>query len=127
MNLNQVTVPSTNVRASVDFYRRLGLKEIVDSVPEYARFECPDGEATLSVQRVDRLSEGPGVVVYFECDRLDQVVDKLKADGVVFDSDPLDQRWLWREAHLRDPDGNVICLFHAGPNRRNPPWRIPQG
>jgi hydroxymethylpyrimidine/phosphomethylpyrimidine kinase len=32
--------------------------------------------------------------------------------------------WLWREARLRDPSGNEICLYHAGANRRFPPWRI---
>jgi catechol 2,3-dioxygenase-like lactoylglutathione lyase family enzyme len=38
MNLNQVTVPSTNVKAAVEFYRRLGLQQIVDGLPDYARF-----------------------------------------------------------------------------------------
>ena len=33
-------------------------------------------------------------------------------------------RWLWREARLVDPSGNVICLYHAGENRLNPPWRV---
>jgi hypothetical protein len=37
---------------------------------------------------------------------------------------PPDQAWLWREAYLKDPDGNLICLYHAGANRRFPPWRI---
>jgi catechol 2,3-dioxygenase-like lactoylglutathione lyase family enzyme len=124
MNLNQVTVPSSNVSASVDFYRRLGLRQIVETSADYARFECPDGEATFSVHRVDRVAEGSGVVVYFECSDLDRVVERLKADGIEFASGPQDQRWLWREAHLRDPDGNVICLYHAGENRRNPPWRV---
>ena len=25
---------------------------------------------------------------------------------------------------LRDPAGNAICLYHAGENRRFPPWRV---
>ena len=37
---------------------------------------------------------------------------------------PVDQPWQWREARLRDPDGNRLCLFHAGENRLNPPWRL---
>ena len=37
---------------------------------------------------------------------------------------PVDQPWLWREARLRDPSGNEICLYHAGENRRFPPWRL---
>ncbi|MEM7380928.1 MAG: VOC family protein, partial [Bacteroidota bacterium] len=37
---------------------------------------------------------------------------------------PRDQSWLWREARLKDPDGNTLILYHAGENRKNPPWRI---
>jgi hydroxymethylpyrimidine/phosphomethylpyrimidine kinase len=62
--------------------------------------------------------------VYFECADLDQTVARLLAAGVLFDSLPADQPWLWREARLRDPAGNPLCLFWAGPNRRHPPWRI---
>ena len=43
---------------------------------------------------------------------------------MAFDRLPTDERWLWREARLKDPAGNVLCLFHAGENRKNPPWRI---
>ncbi|MCI4343152.1 MAG: VOC family protein [Thermoplasmata archaeon] len=125
MNLNQVTVPSADVAASVEFYRRLGLRQIVETSKDYARFECPDGDSTFSVHRVDRVREGSGAVVYFECEELDQTVRDLKTRGILFDSDPEDQRWLWREARLHDPDGNILCLYHAGSNRRHPPWRIP--
>ncbi len=123
MNLNQVSVPSADVHRAVDFYRKLGLIQIVDSLPDYARFECPDGEATFSIERVDRIRPGPGVVVYFECEDVDTLVQSLKEAGVGFDSGPRDEPWLWREARLRDPDGNQICLFRAGANRRFPPWR----
>ena len=124
MNLNQVTVPSTDLEASARFYRRLGLRQIVETSRDYARFECPDGESTFSVHRAESRPVGAGVVVYFECEDLDGVVARLKASGVRFESDPEDKRWLWREAYLRDPDGNSICLYHAGANRRYPPWRM---
>jgi catechol 2,3-dioxygenase-like lactoylglutathione lyase family enzyme len=45
MDLNQITVPVTDVERSIDFYEKLGLKLIVKALPDYARFECP--EATL--------------------------------------------------------------------------------
>ena len=48
MNLNQITVPSLDISRSVRFYEVLGLRLIVHS-PHYARFECPDGDATVSV------------------------------------------------------------------------------
>lgn len=124
MNLNQVTVPSTDLVRSTAFYRLLGLRLIVDSIPRYARFECPDGGSTLSLHRVDSLPGGDGIVLYFECDDLDERVETLKAAGIEFDSGPEDQRWLWREARLRDPDNHAVILYTAGKNRRYPPWRV---
>ena len=102
MNLNQVTLLAVDVGPSVDFYRRLGLRLIVEDLPRYARFEVPDGESTLSIEQVSDATAGHGPVVYFECEDLDQTVHRLRAKGVEFDSLPLDQPWLWREARLRD-------------------------
>lgn len=124
MHLNQVTLPSADVVRGAAFYRRLGLRQIVANPPKYVRFECPDGGSTLSLHHADAVAAPTGVVVYFECPDLDARVAALKQQGVVFDQDPVDQPWLWREAYLRDPDGNVICLFWAGENRLNPPWRL---
>ena len=124
MNLNQVTVPATDVAASVAFYRALGLRLIVDSVPRYARFECPDGDSTFSIHQVPTQPDTTGLTVYFECPDLDQAVTTLRGAGLKFDNLPADQRWLWREARLKDPSGNQICLYTAGENRRHPPWRV---
>ena len=124
MNLNQVTLPSLDVSASIEFYVRLGLVLIVDASPRYARFHCPDGGATLSVHAVAERPPGPGVTVYFECADVDARFEELVTLGVAFDTPPADQRWLWREARLSDPSGNQLCLFHAGVNRVNPPWRV---
>lgn len=123
--MNQVTLPSRDLAKACDFYRRLGLRLIVDSLPRYARFECPDGGATLSLHLAEAAPGGhEWPAVYFECDDLDATCERLAAAGIVFDSPPADQRWLWREARLRDPDGNALCLYHAGENRRFPPWRV---
>ncbi len=124
MRLNQVTIPSIDVSRSVAFYKRLGLIQIVESEPDYARFVCPDGDATFSIHRVDSVAAGEKPVVYFECDALDQTVAELEQRGIEFEARPVDQSWLWREAYLRDPDGNLICLYFAGENRLNPPWRL---
>jgi predicted enzyme related to lactoylglutathione lyase len=124
MNLNQITIYSSKPRETADFYQKLGLKIIVDSLPRYARFECPDGDATLSVHAAEETLSPSGIVLYFECDDLDAKVASLKADGLEFEQEPQDQTWLWREAYLRDPAGNRVCLFHAGENRKNPPWKV---
>lgn len=127
MNLNQITVPSLDVEKAISFYETLGLRLIVKSLPHYARFECPDGNSTFSLHQTDQLPEGDGVYVYFECEDLDERVEYLKMKGIQFDLEPTDQRWLWREARLKDIDGNQLILYYAGENRLNPPWRIESG
>lgn len=121
MKLNQVTVPATDMARSIAFYETLGFRLIVKA-DHYARFEIEDGEATFSLHLGEAAGNGPSL--YFECIALDARVAELKARGIVFDGDPVDQSWLWREAWLSDPAGNRLCLYFAGKNRRFPPWRI---
>lgn len=66
MNLNQVTIPSINLSKSISFYETLGLKLIVSTSNNYARFECPEGDATFSIHLTKQLPKGHGIVVYFE-------------------------------------------------------------
>lgn len=124
MNLNQITVPSLNLENAVAFYRKLGLKLIVKSLPHYARFQCPDGNSTFSIHEVDTLPVGQGIWIYFECENLDELVNQLIDKGIAFDELPNDKPWLWREARLKDPDQNILILYFAGDNRLNPPWKI---
>jgi hydroxymethylpyrimidine/phosphomethylpyrimidine kinase len=125
--LNQVTVTGRDYGAQVAFYRKLGLKQIVDS-PEngYARFEAWGG-MTFSVQIDPEEEIAPTSALYFECDDLDSRVEALARSGLVFEHGPRDQPWLWREARLRDPAGNIIFLYRAGEARRFPPWRMAEG
>lgn len=122
MNLNQVTVQSRDIPESIAFYAALGLKLIVHS-PHYARFECPEGDATFSVHLSGECTES-STVVYFEVHALEQTVAALSAKGLQFRSGPTRQPWLWYEARLLDPAGNEVCLYTGGENRKNPPWRI---
>jgi hydroxymethylpyrimidine/phosphomethylpyrimidine kinase len=121
-SLNQVTVGCRDYRASVDFYKALGLEQIVDSPSNgYARFEVPNG-VTFSIHAGDDCSTS--TVVYFESKRLDAWVTELASQGYAFEQMPQDESWGWREARLLDPAGNLVCLYSAGENRRYPAWRI---
>jgi catechol 2,3-dioxygenase-like lactoylglutathione lyase family enzyme len=124
MRLNQVTVPALDIERSIAFYKTLGLRLIVQDV-HYARFELPDGEATFSLHLTqDAAGAANGPSIYFECEDLDARVATLKEKGIVFDSGPVDQSWLWREAWLSDPAGVKLCIYKAGEARRYPPWRV---
>ena len=113
MNLNQITLPVTDFDRSVAFYCDMGFTLIVHSPPRYARFECPDGDSTFSLHTTDQPASGSRVVVYFECPDLDAKVTSLLAAGFEFSQLPTDEHWL--------------CLFRAGDNRKNPPWRVAPG
>ncbi len=122
--LNQITLTVNDYAKSVAFYRALGLRQIVDS-PEnhYARFEAAGG-ATLSIQADPDAAIEATVAVYLECDDLDERVEAMARSGLAFEHGPRNQPWMWREARLRDPSGNVIFLYKAGEARRFPPWRL---
>lgn len=109
--------------ASIAFYRTLGLTQIVDA-PHYARFACPEGGSSFSIHLVEGDFTPSQTVVYFEVESLDETVSSLVERGLTFEQLPQDQPWLWREARLRDPDGNQVCLYWAGANRLDPPWKL---
>ncbi len=124
MNLNQITIPSLDVKRAIPFYEALGLTMIVQALPQYVRFVCSDGNTTFSIHLVDELPKGDGIYLYFESTQLDAKVKELVSKGIRFDELPNDKPWLWRESRLKDPDGNQIILYFAGENRLNPPWRV---
>ena len=91
MILNQITIACTDYAASTAFYKALGLIQIVDAPPHYARFEMPDGDgATLSIHQRES-APTPGSVLYFDhesAQALDTHVNQLKAAGFVFSQEP---------------------------------------
>lgn len=123
MQLNQVMVYVSNLERSITFYQTLGLTLIVKS-PHYARFLVSGNEATFPLHLTDEPIESK-TVIYFETTELDAQVSIWKSKGILPDGAmPEMQPWLWREIHFTDPDGNPLCLYYAGENRINPPWRI---
>jgi len=118
MNLNQVTVSVSDVERSISFYEQLGLKLIVKSLPHYARFECPQGDATFSLHHCDEAQKENAVWIYFEVEDIDRHVQQLIDKGIIFETLPEDKPWLWREARLKDPDYHLLIIYHAGEKKR---------
>lgn len=123
MDLNQITLEVSDFAESVLFYQKLGLRLIVSARGEYARFELPSGSSTLSLHATANPCVG-NTTLYFETEDVDRKYDELTNLGIAFLTAPTDQSWRWREARFSDPSGNKLCLFHAGADRRFPPWRL---
>ncbi|WP_109261509.1 VOC family protein [Hyphobacterium indicum] len=122
MKLNQLTLDVSDISRSKAFYRRLGFRLLVDS-PHYCRFLAPEGGTSFSIHLAEEVIPS-GATLYLETDHVDADKARLEAAGITFDSEAADQRWLWREAEFRDPDGHRWKLYHAGENRLDPPWRV---
>jgi catechol 2,3-dioxygenase-like lactoylglutathione lyase family enzyme len=122
MELNQVTVSVSDIEKATVFYQNLGL-ELIVKADHYCRFVVPGNEATFSIHRSGSVIPGE-TVVYFETPDVNGTINKLKESGISISAEPVMQSWLWYEAYVKDPDGNSICIYHAGENRLSPPWRI---
>ncbi|MEI5637479.1 MULTISPECIES: VOC family protein [unclassified Pseudoalteromonas] len=122
MELNQITLPVKDMDDAVNFYLKLGFTQIVDT-PHYSRFSCPKGSSTFSLSLETGEFENCSVI-YFEHEKLDELCAELAQKGFQFEQLPTEQRYLWKEAILKDPSGNKIKLYWAGENRLNPPWKV---
>jgi len=120
--MNQVTLPVSNMEEAVSFYLAFGLTQIVDNA-HYARFSFPSGDATFSLS-LESEPFNNGAIVYFESERLDELVESLVAKGIVFEQLPTEQRYLWKEAILKDPSWKQDQALLDGENRLHPPWRV---
>ena len=122
----------TDVRLLVDrfpecfeFYANVMGLEVVVRVPDdvYAEFKAGDGTVALYQRRLmeqvigaehregSRVDDRAALV--FRVDDVDTAVRDLRARGAVFITEPHDQaEWGLRVAHLRDPDGNLLELYH---------------
>ena len=122
--MNQITLAVRDFEEGVSFLSTIGLRQIVhNSEGHYARFELPSGSATFSIHESKTANPGDATI-YFEVDDVHRRYRELLAAGINFDSPPTDQDWRWCEAHFCDPTGNRFCLYHAGLDRRFPPWRL---
>ena len=86
------------------------------------RLRC--GETVLVLDNRGQESNNPGRrSMGARCFRLsrhalDARVERLARLGILFEHAPRNQPWMWREARLRDPSGNIIFLYKAGEARR---------
>ena len=127
LRLNQITLATKDMAASVLFYEKLGLIRIVDSSPRYVRLECPDNgqgtQATLSLHsaQTDFTPSPDAPLIYFEVDNVETFLTEKNLTPL---TTPEMKSYLWFEADIEDPSGNRIRIYTAGENRRFPPWRV---
>ena len=123
IKLDMIGITATDVDASLDYYRTLGLDVPESSGGEpYIEITLPGGirlswNALSMVKEIDPEWEEPKgqrIGLAYLCDSPSEVNEKhdsLVAAGYQSHKAPWDAFWGQRYAQVLDPDGNVVDLF----------------
>ena len=121
--LNAIGIVASNLRASIAFYRLLGVDfpedgegHIEATLPSGLRLML-DAEDVVKSFRPDWTREtGNQLALAFECAspaEVDELFERVTAAGFQGEKNPWDAFWGQRYAQLRDPDGVPVDLFAA--------------
>ncbi len=119
--LNAIGIVSSNLRASIAFYRLLGVDfpedgegHIEATLPSGLRLML-DAEDVVKSFRPDWTREtGNQLALAFECSspaEVDELYEQVMAAGFLGEKEPWDAFWGQRYAQLSDPDGVPVDLF----------------
>lgn len=128
MKLTDVRLLVDRFDECVDFYGNVLGLELVLRVAENVYAELRAGDGTVALYQRRLMNEvvggerpasqrgGDQAALVFLVDDVDTAVNELEARGASFITQPHDQgAWGLRVAHLRDPEGNLIELYHRIP------------
>ena len=109
-----VGYPTQDPAASKAFWGEvLGLKQSNDYSDKWCEFDAPDGKTIA----VDGFSpEGSKPYLALETDDIEAEVARLKAAGVEFHVDLMDNK-VCKMAILKDPSGHAVMLHQIAPER----------
>ena len=122
-DLNAIGIVSSNLRASIAFFRLLGVDfpedgagHIEATLPSGVRFMLDDEDVVKSFRPDWTRETGNQLALAFECAspaEVDELYEQVTAAGFVGEKEPWDAFWGQRYAQLSDPDGVPVDLFAA--------------
>lgn len=120
-DLNAIGIVASDLRASIAFYRLLGVDfpedgegHIEATLPSGLRFMLDSEEVVKSFRPDWERSPGNQLALAFECASpglVDELFEQVTAAGFEAEKEPWDAFWGQRYAQLRDPDGVPVDLF----------------
>ncbi len=119
--LNAIGIVSSDLAASIAFYRLLGVDfpedgegHIEATLPSGVRLMLDDEEVIRSFRPDWKRETGNQLALAFECSspaEVDELYGRAKDAGFNAEKEPWDAFWGQRYAQLRDPDGIPVDLF----------------
>lgn len=121
MKMTTIRLFVDDVAACAEFYEKhFGFAERANAgvYIELDTGECKLGfygrDAMNDVLRGGLRAPGDGHLINIETESVDEAVEALRGAGVEIEVEPHDQpEWFMRVAHVRDPAGNLIELYHS--------------
>ena len=112
--LSYLEIPATDLRQSAAFYENALGWNLDWRGSNDCRFEDGTGHLIGHWVTGRAVSREPGLLPYFYVDRLDDAIERATAQGGEVVKAPYPEGDLW-VATIRDPAGNLIGLWQAGP------------
>jgi predicted enzyme related to lactoylglutathione lyase len=112
--LSYLAIPAVNKRQSAVFYEKVLGWNVEERATDDFRFSDGTGHLIGQWEIDGVISRDPGLLAYFYVDHIDNAVALVAAHGGEVVKAPYPEGDLW-VARVRDPAGNLIGLWHAGP------------
>ncbi|MFA6596820.1 MAG: VOC family protein [Ignavibacteriaceae bacterium] len=107
-----VEIPSTDLNASKEFYKKVFDWDLNDFGKGYLLFNTRQG-ITIGMRKVEKVNSGDTTVFHVHVDDIEAILDKVKAaGGQVFREKTVIPVYGWY-ALLKDNLGNILGLFQS--------------
>ena len=113
-HVSSLEIPATDVKQSAAFYEAVFGWRVEPRDAGRISFDDLSGNwigSWVTSRTVSRMS---GLVAYIYCDRIDAIVERIAAQGGEIVKPPYAEGNLWVAA-FRDPAGNMLGIWQAGP------------
>lgn len=112
--LSYMQIPTTDTRASAAFYTNVFGWQARGDGDNHIGFTDATGDFIGAWVTDREISKEPGVIPYIYVHGIDDILEKITANGGEVVRSPYPEEQLW-VATFRDPVGNVIGVWQQGP------------
>ncbi len=113
MKLNLVVIKATDLTASVEFYKSLGMMFIEEQHGNGpVHYSCDVDGIIFEIYPGNNENEQRNVRLGFQVEELDELVARLETSGIQIQSHPKESPW-GKRAIIVDPDGNRVELMEG--------------
>lgn len=115
-HLSYLEIPAIDVNRSAAFYEAIFSWQIEGLDTGHPKFDDRSGDLIGRWVCGRVVSREPGLLPYIYVDDIDDIVERIVRHGGAITKPPYPEGNLW-VATFRDPAGNVLGIWQAGPRR----------